>query len=288
MNLGILFGLTASFFFAFSYISLKRSYKEFQPSVAFFLDALFGLLIWIPVALSFSVNTSVFFTVLPWAIASAILSEAYFFYVLSKGEISITGTILASYPIYTAILSRFINNEILTGPQLIAVFVTIVGTLIVSVEKDFNVRDPNLKKKSYIFWALSGAIAIGLSDSLSKHAIDKISLQDFLFALALVQVPVSLIYLRIEKEAPSHLIKLIKDIGKYKFALIGSFLNILGVLFLWFAFSQTLASIASPLTATYPVLMVILAHLLLKEKINRKDYVGIFLVLAGILLISFV
>lgn len=286
MNLGILFGLTASLFFAFSYISLKRSYREFPPSVAFFLDALFGLLIWIPVALSFGINTNVFLTVLPWAVASAILSEAYFFYVLSKGEVSITGTILASYPIYTAILSRFINNEILTGPQLVAVFVTIVGTLIVSIEKDFNVRD--LKKKSYIFWALSGAIAIGLSDSLSKHAIDRISLQDFLFALALVQVPVSLIYLKLEKETPFHLINLFKDIGKYKFALIGSFLNIVGVLFLWLAFNQTLASIASPLTATYPVLMVILAYLLLKEKINRKDYVGIFLVLAGILLISIV
>lgn len=96
MNLGILFGLTASLFFAFSYISLKRSYEEFPPSVAFFLDALFGLLIWIPVALSLGINTNVFLTVLPWAVASAILSEAYFFYVLSKGEVSITGTILVA------------------------------------------------------------------------------------------------------------------------------------------------------------------------------------------------
>ncbi len=286
MNLGILFGLTSSLFFAFSYISLKRSYKEFQPSVAFLFDSLFGLLIWIPVALRFGININVFLDVLPWAIVSAILSEAYFFYVLSKGEVSITGTILASYPIYTAILSRFINNEILTGPQLVAVFVTIVGTLIVSIEKNFNVRD--LKNKNYIFWALSGAIAVGLSDSLSKHAIDKISLQDFLFALALVQVPVALVYLKVEKETPSHFINLIKNFSRYKFALLGSLLNILGVLFLWLAFSQTLASIASPLTATYPVLMVILAYLLLKEKINRKDYVGIFLVLAGILLISIV
>ncbi len=286
MNLGILFGLTSSLFFAFSYISLKRSYKEFQPSVAFLFDSLFGLLIWIPVALRFGININVFLDVLPWAIASAILSEAYFFYVLSKGEISITGTILASYPIYTAILSRFINNEILTSPQLVAVLVTVVGTLIVSIEKDFKVRD--LNKKSYIFWALSGAIAIGLSDSLSKHVIDKISLQDFLFALALVQVPVSLVYLKVEKETPSHFINLIKNFSKYKFALLGSLLNILGVLFLWLAFSQTLASIASPLTATYPVLMVILAYLLLKEKINRKNYVGIFFVLAGILLISIV
>ena len=72
--------------------------------MAFLLDSLFGLLIWIPVALFFGVNSNNFLTILPWAVASAILSEAYFFYVLSKGEVSITGTILASYPIYTAIL----------------------------------------------------------------------------------------------------------------------------------------------------------------------------------------
>jgi drug/metabolite transporter (DMT)-like permease len=280
MNLGIIFGLLASSFFAFSYISLKKSYEEFSPSVSFLLDALLGLLIWIPVSLFFGINSSNFLTILPWAIASAILSEAYFFFVLSKGEVSITGTILASYPIYTAILSRYINSEILNGSQLIAISLTIIGTLIVAIEKNFNSKD--LRKKNYIFWALSGAIAVGLSDSLSKNIIDKINLQDFLFVLAFVQLPVALTYLKIEKEKVSHLANLVTNFAKYKFGFVGSLLNVLGVLFLWLSFNETYASIASPLTATYPAIMVILAHFFLKEKIQRKDYFGIFLVIAGV------
>lgn len=285
MYLGILFGLLSSILFSFGYIFLKRSYSEFPPSVAFMFDSLFGVLIWIPVALFLKINLNNFLVVLPWAILSAILSEAYFFYVISKGKISITGTILASYPIYTIIISRFINNEILNSTQILAIILTILGTLIVSTEK-LNLID--FKKRNYILWALSGAVAVGLSDSLSKNAINHVGLQDFLFALALVQIPVALIYLKLEKQKISKLTDFLKKLPKYKFSIIGSLLNVIGVLFLWLAFNFTFASIASPLTATYPVLMVILAHFLLKEKINKKDYFGIVLVLIGIIILSFV
>jgi len=285
MYLGVVFGLLSSIFFSFGYISLKRSYSEFPPSVAFMFDSLFGVLIWIPITLFLKIDLNNFLAVLPWAILSAILSEAYFFYVISKGEISITGTILASYPIYTIIISRFINNEILSSTQILAIILTILGTLIVSTEK-LNLTD--FKKRSYILWAISGALAVGLSDSLSKNAINRVGVQDFLFALALVQIPVALIYLKLEKQKISSLTNFLKNFSKYKFSVIGSFLNVIGVLLLWSAFNFTFASIASPLTATYPVLMVILAHFLLKEKINKKDYFGITLVLIGIIILSFV
>jgi drug/metabolite transporter (DMT)-like permease len=219
-----------------------------------------------------------------WAFVSAILSEAYFFFVLSKGEVSITGTLLASYPIYTALFSRFINNESLNLLQFLAISITIIGTLIVSTEGKIKIKD--LKKRDYVFWALSGAIAVGLSDSLSKRAIDQVSMQDFLVALAVVQLPISLVYLKLEKQSFKEIIKSVKKLEKYRFAILGSVLNVVGVLFLWLSFENTLASIASPLTATYPVLMVILAHFLLKEKIKRKDYLGIALVLVGVVLIS--
>lgn len=286
MGIGIIFGLLSSVFFAFSYISLKKSYSEFPPSVAFFLDAIFGMIVWIPFALYLGITPNNVLNVFIWAVVSALLSEAYFFFVLSKGEVSITGTLLASYPIYTALFSRFINNEILSPLQLVAISLTILGTVVVAMGKNINLND--FKKKSFVLWALSGAIAVGLSDSLSKNAIDRISMQDFLFALALVQVPVALVYLKLEKQSVRVISKALIEYKKYKFALIGSLFNILGVLLLWLAFTNTLASIASPLTATYPVLMVILAHYFLKEEIQKKDYCGVVLVIMGVLLISIV
>lgn len=62
---------------------------------------LFGLLIWIPFSLMIGFDFNHLPKVLIYALISGILSEAFTFYVFSKGEISITGTIFASYPIYT-------------------------------------------------------------------------------------------------------------------------------------------------------------------------------------------
>ena len=242
MNVGILYGLLSSVLFALGYISLKKSYEEFPPSVAFLLEAVFGIIIWIPFSIFIGINFSNILNVLIWAIISAVLSEAYFFFVLSKGEISITGTLLASYPIYTVLFSRFINNEILLPLQIVAISLTFIGTIIVSTSKDFKFSD--FSKKSYVLWALSGAIAVGLSDSLSKRAINTISMQDFLFSLAIVQLPVALIYLKLEKQSANVLKKAIMNFHEYRFAIIGSLLSVLGVLLLWLAFSNTLASIA--------------------------------------------
>jgi uncharacterized membrane protein len=52
------------------------------------------------------------------------------------------------------------------------------------------------------------------------------------------------------------------------------------------AFDYALASIVSPIAASYPVLTVLLALIFLKEKISRKNAVGLVCVLIAILGIS--
>jgi drug/metabolite transporter (DMT)-like permease len=103
--MGIIFGLLASLSQAISYTLLKRSYRELAPSVAFLFDACFGLLIWIPFAFYIGFDFNHLPLVMIYALISALLSEAFVFYVLSKGEISLTGTIFSSYPIYTILFS---------------------------------------------------------------------------------------------------------------------------------------------------------------------------------------
>ena len=115
--MGILFGLLAAISFAFCYVSLKKSYEEFPPSVAFFFDMVLGIFLWIPFSLILGFDFSHLGMVFVYALISAILSEAFFFYVLSKGEISVTGTILASYPIYTIFFSLFINKYLGSRPD---------------------------------------------------------------------------------------------------------------------------------------------------------------------------
>lgn len=282
--MGILFAIFASLFQALAYVSIKKSFEKFPPSVAFFLDVLFGLLIWIPFSLIVGFDERQLFMVFGFALLSAILSEAFVFYAFSKGEISVTGTIFASYPIYTILLSALLVGERLILSQWAFVLLTIFGTLIVSFPERFQWSE--MKKKAFILWPLAAAFAVGLSDSLSKGVINKTSAETFLFALAIAQIPVGIAYLKFEKQSLRQFTGITQNFQSYKFAVIGSFANIVAVLFLWLAFQQTLASLASPITATYPGIIVLLAFVFLKERVSRTDLIGILLVLLGIFGVS--
>lgn len=283
--MGIIYGLLSSLFFAFGFTALKKSYEEFPPSVAFFFDMVFGLLIWIPFALLLGFEVDHLLIVAPFAFISAILSEAFVFYVLSKGEISITGTIFASYPVYTILFAVALLGERLQPVHWLFVLITLAGTTLASIPKEFSKKE--LKQKQYIFWAVAGAVAVGISDTISKGSIDQTSAAAFLFMLALMQVPISLIYLKLEDENPTKVFNYIKEIKKYKFAALGSFFNVLGLVGLWLAFENTYASIASPLTAAYPGVMIILAVVLLKEKPRIIELIGLAGILIGVIGISY-
>jgi drug/metabolite transporter (DMT)-like permease len=279
--MGIVLGLLAALGQAFGYVSIKKSFKELNPSIAFFFDACFGILIWAPFALVVGVDFKQLSLVARFALLSAILSEAFVFYALSKGHLSISGTIFASYPIFTILFSFFLNNERLQPFHWIFVFLTILGIIVISLPKEINKRE--LKEKMYIFWPLAAAITVGLSDTLSKRIIDKTSAETFLFALAFAQAPVAIGYLLVTKQPINQFKNVLFEFNKYKFAILGSFLNIAAVLFLWLAFSKTYASIASPLTASYPAILVILAMIFLKEKPNKREFFGLLMTVIGII-----
>jgi drug/metabolite transporter (DMT)-like permease len=200
--------------------------------------------------------------------------------------LSITGTIFSTFSIYTIIFSFFFNNEHLLPIQWIFIGVTIIGTLIVSLPHRFHPEE--LKKRSFIIWALVGAILNGFADALSKQIIDRSSLGTFLFAMAFIQIPIGLAYLALEKQKLSSVVDILKHYRSHTATFVGSFFDITGTLCMYLAFQQTLASIASPIFATSPVIVILLSLFILKDKISRKDAVGLALSILGIIGISFV
>ena len=195
--LGIVIAIISAVFMAVMQILLKKSYKELDPSVAFFFDAIFGVLIWIPTGFIFGATIGGVIDCLIYAIISAILSEALVFYALSKGDLSVATVMISTYPIYTLLFSRYINNEILSKEQLFFIILTILGTVLTCFDKDFKFK--NLKKLTMLIPIIT-AVAIGLSDTLTKKIINDTSSFSFLVAIAIVQIPVALIYLKIAKQ----------------------------------------------------------------------------------------
>lgn len=282
---GIVLAIYSSFFLALSQGTLKRSYREFPASIAFAFDAVLAVLIWIPLALILGVNIDSLIPALPYALASAILSEALYFYALTKGQLSITSILLGSYAIYTVLFSYLFNGERLLAWQLVSVMITIIGTLIVYLPSKFSRQE--LKKMGAVVWPLLAAVGIGLSDSLSKHFINQSNDYSFLLVLALIQIPVALVYLRMEGERIGKVWEDLRtNAGRYKQAIAGSFFNVIGTGFLWMSFSFTLASIASPITATSGAIVVLLATFLLDENLNWRSILGLVMVLGGVIGIS--
>jgi drug/metabolite transporter (DMT)-like permease len=281
--IGIIFALLCAIFIGFSQISLRKSYKEFPPSIAFLFDSIFGLLIWVPLAFFMGISGTVSWgQAIFFAVVSAILSEAIVFYALSHGELAVTATVLATYPVYTVIFSRLFNNEILSFQITFFVILAIFGSIIASLPDE--IKKSEIKFSKGIMWPFIAAICIGLSDTISKGYINRSGNFSFLFSLGFVQIPVALAYLKIEKQSLMGSIEgVIKRLKEYKFALLGGLFNIIGTGFLWLSFSYAPASIASPITGTNGALTVILSRLLLNEKVSKVKYLGIILAFIGII-----
>lgn len=281
--LGVILAVLCAIFIGLSQLFLRRSYSELKPSVAFFFDSIFGLVIWVPLALIMGISAGVDWQqAILFAVISAILSEVIVFFALSHGELAVTATILATYPVYTVIFSRLLNNEALSTVLLLFVALAIIGSVLASTPSKIAKRDLRFHKATA--WPFVAAICIGLSDTLSKGYINVSADFSFLFALGFVQIPIAVAYLRIERQSiVKSLQGTLVNASSYKFALLGGLFNIIGTGFLWLSFSFAPASVASPITGSSGALTVLFARLALRDKVSIKKYVGIGIAFIGVL-----
>ena len=283
--MGIFLAMISSLLQAGGNVFLKKSYKDFSPSVSFFFFSIICLFIWIPFGLTMNFSFTNILLGIAAGTISAIFGQLSYIYVISKGELSITSTILSSYAIYTIVFSFIFNHERLSFSSLLFVILTIVGTLIVCMPDKVDKND--LRRFSNIILAVIGAISIAASDTFTKYAINKTSVGIFLFWVAIAQFVISFLYLRETGESLQQFKQILKKINDYKFALLGALSVSIATMALFLSFNFTLASIASPINASYPVLTIVLSLIFLKEKISLKNMIGLTLVIISVIGISF-
>lgn len=288
MILGIVFGLFTALFQALSYVFMRRSLDDFPESMAFFMNALTGVFIWIPFAMWTNGVWSDVLYVLPFALLSAVLSEAFVFFATARGDTIITGVLFSTYPVFTILLAFLFLNERLFFFIWIALGFVVLGTLIVSSPSRRELVKEKINHWQFhlIAWPLSAAVAVSISDVLGKSVIDKTSAGTFLIALAIAEVPVALIFLKMQGQKYQQLKTFFTHFSKHKYAFLSGLLSTIAVLTFWLSFEILPASIASPLTGVTPFFVVVLSILFLKEKISLKNTVGLIIVVLGILLLS--
>ena len=277
--------LLAAFLFWLSYVFFRKGFDELDDSYAFMLNAIIGVLIWIPFSLFIWVDWSAITS--QWdlrfrAFWSAILSEAFVLYALSQGKISITWTVFSIYPIFTAILSIYINQELLSVEQYIAIIIVVLWIMLIWWEWVKTEKWDNKIIMQSILIALLSAFLVWIADSYWKLTLELHWFTTFLFCLAIAQPIVAYFNIRLRWLSINWFKSILLNESHTKRLGLGSLFNVVWLIFFWYAFDLLYAGVASALTWTYPAIMLIFAYFFLKERVSRNQYIWIVIVIIAV------
>ncbi|MEE3342562.1 MAG: EamA family transporter [Bacilli bacterium] len=209
-------------------------------------------------------------------------------------ELSISSPIQNTSGVIVALLFIFFFNEHYDYPFYIAlasIFIGVITIAIINLEKSKKERKEFNKKNTFqkiltltILFPLGYCLLDGLGTFLDGIYLDKLeligeqaSLIAYEYTFALYGL-ITFIYLKIKKEDFS--------IIKEKTKLIAAIFETGGEIFYVTAMSGN-STIAAPIIGSYCVLSMLLSRIFLKEKLSIKEYIGIFLVIVGVIILAF-
>lgn len=232
-----------------------------------------------------------------WMSISGLIGFVFGDYFLLKSyefiSARITMLIMSLAAPLASIISWFVLGETMEALSLIAMFITLLGIVLVITEKK-KLEDEQLGKKSRklqfsfspkgLIFAFLGTIGQATGLVLSKYGM-----RDYnVFAATQIRIIAGafgfLILVTLIKRWP-RVKQATTDRVSMKFIMIGSIFGpFLGVYASLLAIKFTTIGIASTIMAIIPVLIIPPAILLYKEKVTVKEVIGAFIALGGIIL----
>lgn len=214
-----------------------------------------------------------------WSALSAVLGTIglfAFYRGMAAGAISVVAPIAALSAAIPVIWGVAVNGDHIRGLQAVGFVAAIGGSVAASIE----LRPGRTQIAAGVGWALLAMVAFG-AYYVPMHAA---SAQDWLWPAFLFRcTSVTLVYSVV-------LIRRIRPTGLqgHWAALIAIGLLDTGgnALFAAASSSHGLLSVVSVLASLYPVVTVLLARLILGERVQRSQDAGVLLVLAGVVLIT--
>lgn len=208
-------------------------------------------------------------------------------------ELSISSPIQNTSGVIVALLFIVFFKEHYDYPFYIAVLSIFIGIIILSIiglEKNKNERKEFNKKNTFqkiltltILFPLGYCLLDGLGTFLDGIYLDKLeligeeaSLIAYEYTFAIYGL-ITFIYLKIKNESFS--------IIKEKPKLAAAIFETVGEIFYVTAMSGN-STVAAPIIGSYCVLSLLLSRVFLKEKLSKKEYIAILLVLIGVIILA--
>lgn len=198
--------------------------------------------------------------------------------------------IMSLSPIFAAILAYLILNEILTELAILGMIITIIGVVIVIIEKEEKSNEELLSKKQKIWGvslALIGAIGQGTGAVLAKKGIyfDTNIIVNPL-AAALIRMITAAIFIwccvLLAGKLPE-LKKGIRDKKGIRSTIAGAFLGpFIGVTFSMIAVTYAEVGVAQTLMSLMPVMIIPIIYISYKQKTSIRGIIGASIAIFGV------
>ncbi len=274
--------LSSAFCWGIGQVLIKRGFDHLPPLWYNIINNILSIFVWIiPVLLltGFRVNIPSIHVILIIFTASSLYH--IFFYSIEKGQISLTGTVIAGYPVITLVLSYMFLHERLTPYQYMGIFCILAGSSFVTLPER-NTKDSK-GDFTWIVWGFSGAVLIGTGDFFSKLSINEIGSFSHMFFLVPVSNTISFFNYLIDREN-----RKFPKIFHRQFlpSFVGLVIHLFGVFLFYLAFDYGKLSLVVSVSSIYPAFVLLFAVKLLKERITLKQGLGISSITIGLIIVG--
>jgi uncharacterized membrane protein len=274
----LFYALTAAVMWGVGQIFVKKGFQDTSPLFSTITSTLFGLMIFLPFSLINGVQFDHVLQIAPIALIIATLFLC-FYYAINHGQISLTGTIVGTYPVVTVVLSLLFLNESPSVYQKLAIALAILGTALVASPS----RIGKIRMGTWFWWAIFAVFAIGIADFLIKLLLNQYDIYTYLFTFGLCSATVNLILLLLDKKG-----RVLPKINARQNlpTLTGVAMMEVGFFVFHLALVDGYVSLVSPISGIYVAITALLAWIFLKEKIDKIHFVGIALAAIGVILVG--
>jgi len=289
MGWGEIFALSSALSWALGVILLRRSGESLPPFELNLFKNVFGMLLLIPTLLIFDSLQLPAYTyeelviVFASGLIGIAIADTLYLQALNSMGASRTGIVASLFAPFVILLSTIFLGERMAAWQWAGFFLVVMGVLLVTWRVNRSVVDSaDLKKGAILGAAAMLMMAVGI-----VMVKDILETRPFLWTVELRMVggvAGMLIYMSIRGRWQKT-INSFKQPQPWGTVIMASFLAAYLSLILWLAGYKLIdASVASVLNETNGAFIIVLAWLMLGEKISRRKLAGISLTLSGVLL----
>jgi drug/metabolite transporter (DMT)-like permease len=207
-----------------------------------------------------------------------------YFESIMDGQVSIAGTISAAYPALTVVGAVLLLSEELSLAQIFGVVAIIGGVIVLSYERNPG-RSGGLSKRS-LFFSLAAFLTWGVWSLSSKMAVGMVGAGNLFGFYIISSLTAPLIYAWFRKIRPATIKGSDPSKRAWTLAVIALALNVLGAYAYTYALSDGPASLVMPISSAYPIVTIVFAVGLLKEKIHLVQALALSVVIAGLVMIA--